>query len=111
MGCLCIVGLIHPQQLYIYSYLCFMWAEREVLRVLGAKLRPRIQYKSFLQVVFRAAVFSLTTTAAAVPALAHLSQRAHEEDAGPAHVCIRSKAICCKCVRPGGACWCADVRD
>lgn len=49
----------------------------------------------------------LMTTAAAVPALAHLSQRAHEEDAGPAHVCVRSKAICCKCARRAGACWCA----
>ena len=49
-------------------------------------------------------MFSLTTTTAAIPALAHLSQRANEEDSGPAHVCFRSQAICCKCVC-GGRQW------
>lgn len=46
-------------------------------------------------------VFSLTTTTAAIPALAQLSQRAYEEDSGPTHICFRSKAICCKCVCDG----------
>lgn len=44
------------------------------------------------------AVSSLTTTAATVAVLAHMSQRANEEDSGPTHICFRGQAICCKCV-------------
>lgn len=45
------------------------------------------------------AVFSPTNTTAAIPTLAHMSQRTYQEDSGSTHICFRSQAICCKCVR------------
>lgn len=44
---------------------------------------------------------SPTAAAATIPALPHLSQRAHEEDSGSTHICFRSSTICCKCVCDG----------
>lgn len=67
------------------------------------------------QCCFDPAVFSLTTTTAAIPALAHLSQRAYEEDSGSTHICFRSQAICCKCVCDGSTSdvcvWCRWLKE
>lgn len=105
---LCVVHishLIHPQHQCICACLCFVRAEQETAYVLWESNEQREQYQNCkdISAVFRVdkAVFSPTTTTAAIPTLAHLSQRAYEEDSWPTHICFRSKAICCKCVCDG----------
>lgn len=107
----------HPLSLsvYINIYICVcvhvrcLEPEKKAASVsLRSGCKPCVEHKSFkTSVLFllsslTTALFSLTTTTAAIAALAHLSQRAHEEDSGPTHICFRSKAICCKCAREVG---------
>lgn len=82
--------VIHPVTVHVSVYVCHLGG-RERESNLG-----HIQYKSCF--LIDKALFSPMTTTAAISALAHLSQRANEEDSGSTHICFRSKAICCKCV-------------
>lgn len=99
----------NPSTVTVYSVcVCVVLEEEEDVSVFWESNEGGVEYKSIG--VTDKALFSLTTTTAAIPALDHLSQRANEEDSGPTHICFRSKAICCKCVRCDGrqVCVCEE---